>query len=145
MKLQEAIISVLSGDSILFLGSGASVGAINYNDVELVTGARLANRIYNGCDDLQQAVDFFIDDKESDGLDGKKELITFLEDEFNVKQITEAQKLIPSVPWKRIYTTNYDNVVEKAYDKENKKKYIALQFQVMQPAYWVKKIWYIYI
>ena len=77
MKLQEAIISALSGDSILFLGSGASVGAINYNDVELVTGARLANRIYNGCDDLQQAVDFFIDDKESDGLDGKKELITF--------------------------------------------------------------------
>ncbi len=125
MKLQEAIISALSGDSILFLGSGASVGAINYNDVELVTGTRLANRIYNGCDDLQQAVDFFIDDKESDGLDGKKELITFLEDEFNVKQITEAQKLIPSVPWKRIYTTNYDNVVEKAYDKENKKIFSA--------------------
>ncbi len=115
MDLQKAIEYALMGDAILFLGSGASVGAINQNDEEFPIGKTLAERLYPGCTNLDQAAEFFCEDKEQENVDGKQELINFLKKQFRAKKISEHQKLIASVPWKRIYTTNYDNVVEKAY------------------------------
>lgn len=116
MKLEKSIEYALSGDAILFLGSGASVGAINQNDEPLPIGKELAHRIYSDCDDLTQAADFYCEDKDDEGKDGKQELISFLKQEFRVKKISDYQKMIPLIPWKRIYTTNYDDVVEKAYN-----------------------------
>ena len=115
MDLQRAIEYALMGEAILFLGSGASVGAINQNDEEFPIGKTLAERLYPGCTNLDQASEFFCEDKEQENIDGKQELINFLKKQFRAKKISEHQKLIASVPWKRIYTTNYDNVVEKAY------------------------------
>ena len=116
MKLEKSIEYALSGDAILFLGSGASVGAINQNDEPLPIGKELAHRIYSDCDDLTQAADFYCEDKDDEGKDGKQELISFLKQEIRVKKISDYQKMIPLIPWKRIYTTNYDDVVEKAYN-----------------------------
>lgn len=117
MKLEKAIEYALSGNAILFLGSGASVGATNQNNEKFPIGKELANRLYFGIDDLNQAADFFCEDKETENKDGKQELINFLKKQFRVKKISEYQKLIPLVPWKRIYTTNYDDIVEKAYEE----------------------------
>ena len=115
MKLETAIKHALDGNAILFLGAGASYGAKNSNDEILVTGEELATRIYPDCTDLQQAVELYLDEKKASNIDGELDLIDFLKNQFWVKEITESQKGIPSIPWKRIYTTNYDNVVEKAY------------------------------
>lgn len=117
MELQKAIEYALSGNAILFLGSGASVGAINQNNETFPVGKELANRLYSGIDDLNQAAEFFCEDKENENKDGQQELIEFLKRQFRAKNISEYQKLIPSIPWKRIYTTNYDNIVEKAYNE----------------------------
>ncbi len=120
MNLDKAIKLAINGDAILFLGSGASIGAINQNDDDLVTGPDLAKRIWHNCYDLQQSVDLFLDSKREQNFDAESELIDFLKNEFRAKKITEYQKLIPNIPWKRIYTTNYDNVVEKSYLINNK-------------------------
>lgn len=115
MDLERAIKYALVGDAILFLGSGASVGAVNQNNESFPIGKELSERLYPGCVNLDQAAEFFCEDKEAENKDGKQELITFLKKQFRASKITDHQKLLPSVPWKRIYTTNYDNVVEKAY------------------------------
>ena len=115
MLLEDAIKNALDGNAILFLGSGASYGAKNSNNEILVTGEELAKRIYPDCTDLQQAVELYIDEKNASGSDGELDLIDFLKNQFWVKEITESQKGISGIPWKRIYTTNYDNVVERAY------------------------------
>lgn len=115
MILEEAIKNALSGNAILFLGSGASVGAINQNGESFPIGQELAERLYPSCTNLDQAADLFCEDKDAENKDGEQELITFLKNQFRAKTITPHQKQIPSVPWKRIYTTNYDNIVEKAY------------------------------
>ena len=60
MKLEEAIKNALNGNAILFLGSGASVGAINQNGENFPVGQELARRLYPDCTDLDQAADFFL-------------------------------------------------------------------------------------
>ena len=115
MKLEEAIKNALSGNAILFLGSGASVGAINQNGECFPIGQELAKRLYPDCFILDQAADFFCEDKEKEHKDGEQELIAFLKKQFRARTITAHQKQLPFVPWKRIYTTNYDDIVEKAY------------------------------
>lgn len=47
-------------------------------------------------------------------------LIQLLLDRLTATNITGAQQVIGSVPWKRIYTTNYDNVVELAHARANR-------------------------
>ena len=120
MELQKSIEYALCGDAILFLGSGASVGATNQNNEQFPLGKELAHRIYPDCNDLTQAADFYCEDKENEGKDGKQELIAFLKQEFKAKKISDYQKMIPSIPWKRIYTTNYDDIVEKSYNESGK-------------------------
>lgn len=115
MDVEQAIKCALMGEAILFLGSGASVGAVNQNDEFFPVGKELAERLYPGCSNLDQAAEFFCEDKEAENKDGKQELIAFLKNQFRAKRITDHQMLLPSIPWKRIYTTNYDNIVEKAY------------------------------
>ena len=56
---------------------------------------------------------------------GKDKLIDELHNEFTAKLITSAQSIVANVLWKRIYTTNYDNVLEKACS-ENKKKLVPV-------------------
>ena len=98
MKLETAIKNALDGNAILFLGAGASYGAKNSNDEILVTGEELATRIYPDCTDLQQAVELYLDEKNASNIDGELDLIDFLKNQFWVKEITESQKGIPSIP-----------------------------------------------
>ncbi len=56
---------------------------------------------------------------------GKDKLIDELHNEFTVGTITAYQSHFGEIPWKRIYTTNYDNVLEKAFS-ENKRKLIPV-------------------
>ena len=66
MNLEVAIKYALSGEAILFLGSGASVGAINQNDECFPIGSLLAERLYPGSYNLDQSADLFCEDKEKD-------------------------------------------------------------------------------
>lgn len=48
-------------------------------------------------------------------------MVEELQQEFTVKQVSQAQIDILRYPWKRIYTTNYDNVAETAAAQSGQK------------------------
>ena len=52
--------------------------------------------------------EFYIAKKSDD------ELIELLKKEFTLSSIEDWHEIIMSIQWKRVYTTNYDSVIENA-------------------------------
>ena len=104
--------------SILFLGAGFSKGALNIQGIELPLGIDLRNRF----------ADMLNVDPNNYDLRTLAEEINSRQD-LNLYQILyrlyTAQKLtcdqfdILTLPWRRIYTTNYDDAVEFARLQRN--------------------------
>jgi hypothetical protein len=114
MSLEEAIQTIFSGEALLFCGSGFSLGATNIKDEKFKKAGELSKSLMKDCgfDDeisLDQAAEEYIEAK------GETGLIEFLLSEFRVKAISDDQKIIGDQKWQRIYTTNYDDIIEKAY------------------------------
>lgn len=118
MNIDEAIKKALNGDAILFLGSGASVGTPNIAGDKMLISSELAKKLQPGTTDLQQATELFIDEQNENGNDGEQELINFLTKEFRcISPLNEHRELV-DIKWKRIYTTNYDDIIESAYKEK---------------------------
>ncbi len=119
-KYKELFQKILTGNCILFTGSGFSFGSKNINGLSPKTGNNLTKLLYeqSGIDEndnnLKSASEFFID------TNGEHKLIELLKNEFTISETSESHKFIASLPWKRIYTTNYDNVIELAYRETGK-------------------------
>ncbi len=119
MDLKDAINYILDGDGILFTGAGASLSAINIVGENLKTLNELTSLLYRECDmesdgNISYATDEFLNKH------GESALIKLLKEQYTVKEISKEHEVIASVDWKRIYTTNYDNVIEVAYHKQGK-------------------------
>ncbi|MBQ6226508.1 MAG: SIR2 family protein [Bacteroidaceae bacterium] len=127
MELQESIIHALDGNAVLFLGSGFSIGATKEDGTEFKTAAPLAHKLLAECglskdeyvDDLGQASEVFVN------MRSEHELVDYMRKEYTAIDVSPAQEVIASVKWQRIYTTNYDNVIELASLKNKR---------VLQPA-----------
>jgi hypothetical protein len=114
MDLEEAIQQAWSGRAILFTGAGFSRGAINLRGEPFKNGWQLAVHLakkagLSGSVGLEDAAEEFI------SIHGADALIAELQAEFKAKQILPAHKQLAKAPWKRIYTTNYDDIIETAY------------------------------
>ena len=122
MELEEAIKHAIDGNAILFLGAGFSLGATNKNNKNFLTAGDISKKIcqeigIEETDDLTISSDRYInDDKHGKGID---KFIEFLKNQFICYKTTEYQDEIVSLPWLRIYTTNYDNVVEVSSKKQD--------------------------
>ena len=119
MELNNVIDLLFEGNCVLFAGAGASLTATNIKDENLISAANLTNRLYDLCglssdNNLSNAVDEYLEKF------GEQSLITLLKELCTVKSIQDEHKIIGSVNWKRIYTTNYDNVLELSYTQNNK-------------------------
>lgn len=121
MTLAEAIDKIDNNNCMLFVGSGFSYGAKGQRGI-LTTAADLTKELYieaqgeeepNGT--LEDAAGLLADAK------GEHALIEFLRDKFSVYEITQAQEYFGSLPWLRVYTTNYDNILDIAYQKHKKR------------------------
>lgn len=113
MIIEEALNTVLEGKSILFLGAGYSIGAENCQGNQIKDGRALKEHfktVLQEGDDLpiEELADIYIENR---GLDG---FIKELKEQFLCKFPTTIQEEIAGLPWKRIYTTNYDDVFELA-------------------------------
>lgn len=123
MDIQEAIRNIIDGEAILFTGSGFSVEAEKADGKGLCTARSLAHKLLSECgfsedeyvDDLGQASEIYEVEKGSLGL------LDFVKREFTATKLTPAQEFIATLPWFRIYTTNYDNVLEKAWQDNGKR------------------------
>lgn len=122
--LYPIIQKILDGKCMLFLGSGFSKDAKNTFNNSLPDGRELAKILdedtnYDSEGDLEEAADYYLEQI------GPKELSQKLRDIFTVKETSRGQEIICSNPWRRIYTTNYDNIVEFITTR-NGKKYSAV-------------------
>lgn len=121
MKLNVGIEHALNGNAILFTGSGFSKGATNIQNDDFLTGRDLRLLLQKNIGIVEEitlglAADMFI--KQNKGVDP---LISLLHKQYTAKKISNQHKLIGSVNWRRIYTTNYDNVLEIAYAENSRK------------------------
>lgn len=118
MDINTAINYALEGNAILFAGSGFSYGAKNLNGKSFNIGDGLRDIIAKDCGitssrPLSVVSEFYISKKSDD------ELIELLKNEFTLSSIESWHEIIMSVHWKRVYTTNYDSVIENAAAKNS--------------------------
>lgn len=123
LDLPPALIDALkSGQIILFLGSGASVSTVNslgkhppigngLSDLlsENFLGARHNGRNLNYVSALAiSETDIF-------------KVQTYIRDIFKDFKPSQSHLQIPSFKWRAIFTTNYDTIIEDAYQEAGKK------------------------
>lgn len=114
--------SINSGRVVLFLGSGATIGAKAPSGKEAPKGNDLANIL---------SKEYFGEEKTTKTLSSIAELAIsetdihtvqqFVKDYFDEFEPAEFHLKIPTFRWVAIYTTNYDLVIEKAYQKQSNK------------------------
>ncbi len=119
MDFEAALEHAINGEAILFAGAGFSVGAKNLNNQPLKTGGMLAEYFADATDlpadsRLEDAAEAFVE------LHGDDRLIEVLHNEFTVRNVAGYHLELAKIPWKRIYTTNYDNVLETAFKSVGK-------------------------
>lgn len=146
MTLDEVIDLALDGNSVLFLGSGFSVGAVNKRGEKFLTGEALKRYFAKNCEELSEEeyakynladiTEYYIDQPSlsfSEKESRKQNLIHELQDLFYVSGVEDYHNVILSVPWKRIYTTNYDDVVEfSSKGSENERVPIVLSASIQE-------------
>lgn len=123
MTTSEIINKIFDGTCMLFLGSGFSFGATNSNpkDPNFKGAGTLANLLLDDAGyssrsyDLRKASAAYLRKKTPE------ELIALLKQEFHATSISASHDYIGSHNWFRIYTTNYDNIMELSYSKASKK------------------------
>ena len=125
IAISDAIEAALDGDAVLITGSGASLGATNKLGKEIPTASGLKDLLLAKCGitdpkseaTLQYAAQKYRSDAEQKYKDTRDEhFINLLKDLFTVdnRGCTESQRTLYSIPWIRCYTTNYDNIPDKA-------------------------------
>jgi hypothetical protein len=120
MDYTRALISALDGKAILFAGAGFSLGAKSVSGPEFPTGRDLAKILCGQAkvpetDDLKVAATRYLKIKRAD------ELVDFLRKTFSAKEVKPKHEKIAAIPWKAIYTTNYDDVIEMGAKASGKK------------------------
>ena len=106
----DFIKRILDGDGILITGAGASFGAINQLGNPFPNSKKLAEDLYKECG--QQTIDDDLNYAASKYLKthGPLKLISFLQLTLGVKEIKDWHRVLFTLPWRRCYTTNYDNI-----------------------------------
>lgn len=112
MELPPAT-TIETGTSILFLGAGFSAEATNTRDEDIKDVSALIIHLLNQIDvtssdgyDLDTAAEEF------QKAYGDEATVSALHSNFRTKAYTDDQATIVTQPWRRIYTTNYDDVIE---------------------------------
>ena len=113
MELVSAIQHAANGEAIAFLGAGFSLGATNVTGSPLKSAHELAAHLATivglpSDSRLEDASEEFL------AQQGEDRLIAELKNQFTARETTSAQQEIARIPWKRVYTTNYDNAFELA-------------------------------
>lgn len=120
MTLENAVDNILSGECILFTGAGYSFGTTNLNNNNPKNGGRLTSFLYSECGIVENDFDLKNASEIYQETHGESKLIELLRKEFTIKEVSPNHRVIASLPWKRVYTTNYDNSLELSFTQESK-------------------------
>jgi tetratricopeptide (TPR) repeat protein len=114
MELENAIDIALQGNAVMFAGAGYSVGATIKNGDPVLTGNQLSSHFCRKCG---ISGDYSLPDSAEVYLDkfGELALVNELKALFTATKTTRYHQDLCNIPWRRIYTTNYDNVLELSF------------------------------
>ncbi len=114
-NLRAAIRHALNKEAIVFLGAGAAKSAKSAMGTTLPTGQELSDILAAECG-LNSG--YPLDSISEHFLEAKSEttLINALRKHLHVTKIDDELVALASVPWSRIWTTNYDDAFEQALD-----------------------------
>lgn len=115
-RLANILRTYRSRQCVLFAGAGFSADALSHDlagkPQNVPTGRKLVaffkDALGEDSDDLSSLADLYQHDK------GEYGLFQLLKAFYVATSVTPTQTTISNYPWKEIYTTNYDNVVELA-------------------------------
>lgn len=114
MNAEQAIRIATRGDAVLFLGAGFSVGSMSIAGTPLPNSKQLAEIVSRAINlppetPLTLAAEIF---RDQCGVDY---LIDLIKPNFTAANpVADQYRAIAALPWRRIYTTNYDDLFEKA-------------------------------
>lgn len=116
MDISEGLFHALRGNGVLFVGAGFPFGAKNGraepdNHIPNATefSRRLARNLGISKDyDLPIISQYYVSQR------GRQELLTELLNSFSITSVADHHLEVAKVPWRRVYTTNYDNCFEFA-------------------------------
>ncbi len=121
MDERKIIENALEGDAVLFLGSGFSVGASNFcPDHKFCIGQKLCEKLINegnidvAGEDVNDLKDLQYISTRYLESNTKRDLISVLKSNFTCYRVEQEHETIAKIKWKKIYTTNYDDVMEVA-------------------------------
>ena len=120
-KIEKIVKNALDGNAILFLGAGFSVGATNINNTVFPIADGLCKELIKegninvDGEDKRDLEDLgYISTRYLEEGNTVRDLINLLKNNYSCLTVGEEHKVVAAINWKRIYTTNYDDVMEFA-------------------------------
>ncbi|MFV0598085.1 SIR2 family protein [Shewanella sp.] len=119
VSLESFLSRISTGKAVLFTGAGFSLNTKNLNEKEPPLAKGLAREIaklgeMDPSDNLMYVSDYYLSYK------SKPNLLNLLKNSFVLNEVSDEHISICSIPWKRNYTTNYDNAIEISNRKNGK-------------------------
>jgi len=119
VELNELKSRLMTGNAVLITGAGFSLGCTNISGGPPPLAKKLSH-IFSQYLNIPENDDLKYTSDVTMKFGDKSDILGMLHQQYLLTQVSEANIQICSIPWRRIYTTNYDNSVELAYQKNNK-------------------------
>ncbi len=112
--LEKLFESISVGNTILFLGAGASVSKEkSFLSKDIIEFYEDKKQISWGIPDITEFVDALI---LTNGY-SREEFDNYVDECLRKYKVTDSHKILASLSWRLIITTNYDLLVEKAFEE----------------------------
>jgi len=112
-ELNAIFLKIKESNTILFLGAGASVSEKRYLSKEVIQYYETTIGKYLGEANITKWVDIL----SADDSFSRTHFDNFVQSLLQKLSVTEAHKIMAGIPWREIITTNYDLLVERAFDE----------------------------
>ncbi|HWZ04769.1 MAG TPA: hypothetical protein VNX40_14230, partial [Mucilaginibacter sp.] len=111
-SLNPLFEKIFDSHAILFLGAGASVGEKTYLSKQIIS----YYEEYLGKSLNEPNITKFVDILSADPDFNRRHFDSEVEKMLRKLPVTNGHEILASIPWQEIITTNYDLLVEKAFD-----------------------------
>lgn len=116
MDINELIKKCFDGNGLLFVGAGFSANAINMQNDKIPTVAKFSKQLCELAGLSEESENLGYSSEIYEEKLGINNLISLINKSFSANESKDLHKKISSIHWRRIYTTNYDNVLEIAHN-----------------------------
>lgn len=123
MNSEDAIGAITAGRAILFAGAGFSFDA--KCGAKPMPGGSALSKLLMTALESSETTDYTLAAELFSAERGEPALSDILRSNLTTTEVTEDQILISSQPWRRIYTTNFDDVLEFSNNRAGR-SYVSL-------------------